>query len=434
MSKNLKMLDRDKVEFIFKKLSENYLKDKAIIYTFDKTTDIEVKNSFHIIIKSIVNNNIENLTSVVKKIAVCYNDYRIPYISLVNEINYIEKELLRLIINNNESNEALKILKLFDKLEELIVSNFLFNYLEVLKKENNLRLHALENTLDDKMMSYYRAHIIWVNNLAEALLTLDSNKIPEIHHHKCSFGQWLDSENAQSFIGSSDNYLELYHIHKQLHSMAYKISLILTNKTNDYHDCLVYIQKAENISKEIGSKLSFFSNKITLEESIKDPLTGVLNRSLMSKLFLKEYDLHSTIKSSFAIAMCDLDHFKAINDTYGHLAGDEVLRFFSNLLKEHFRDSDIIIRYGGEEFVIMLPATKISQAIIIFEKFRDLLEKSTIIYEDTSISVTVSIGLIEITSQSESNIYNLEYCLAQVDGLLYKAKSNGRNRIESSII
>jgi diguanylate cyclase len=127
--------------------------------------------------------------------------------------------------------------------------------------------------------------------------------------------------------------------------------------------------------------------------------------------------------------MCDLDYFKKINDSYGHLAGDKVLVEFVNVIKENIRNSDIVIRYGGEEFIIMLPAVGKERGYHILSCIAETLANRTIGFEDKSINVTVSMGITNITPQEYYNKNMLEYYLSVVDRKLYNAKNAGRNQI-----
>jgi len=123
--------------------------------------------------------------------------------------------------------------------------------------------------------------------------------------------------------------------------------------------------------------------------------------------------------------MLDIDHFKKINDTYGHLAGDFVLKEIAKIVKNLIRKSDICGRFGGEEFVILLPNTKLSGAMKLAERIRETIQNHTFDFNGKKINVTVSIG---ITSVGVNDSY--ESLISRADEALYEAKEKGRNRIE----
>jgi diguanylate cyclase (GGDEF)-like protein len=121
--------------------------------------------------------------------------------------------------------------------------------------------------------------------------------------------------------------------------------------------------------------------------------------------------------------MFDIDHFKHVNDTYGHLAGDHVLKHLASVIKSRIRREDIMARYGGEEFAIILPEIENSNAIRFAEKIRQIVEQTTFIFEDTEIPVTISIGV----STVPEDVHSPEDFVRLADDNLYDAKRSGRN-------
>lgn len=161
--------------------------------------------------------------------------------------------------------------------------------------------------------------------------------------------------------------------------------------------------------------------KILHSMSSTDELTGLMNRR---EINLRAPELINQAKRythTIALLMIDIDHFKQINDTYGHLEGDRVLTALGLRLKTFGRQTDLIARFGGEEFIMLLPDTNANEASLFAERLHKLISE----IEVNNISVTVSIG---ITMSDGSQ--NLEELTKQADTALYKAKSNGRNRTE----
>ncbi|MDQ7068725.1 MAG: GGDEF domain-containing protein [Sulfurimonas sp.] len=146
-------------------------------------------------------------------------------------------------------------------------------------------------------------------------------------------------------------------------------------------------------------------------------------------MFTNQYELALATGNSFVIAMCDLDYFKNINDTYGHVAGDQLLKLFVNIVKKTLRNSDVIIRYGGEEFLMILPSITQVQGVNVLEKIREEFSKSSLEFNDTTISCTVSIGMLEIRPKFLFNEKFIDKYLTLADQNLYLAKERGRNRV-----
>lgn len=159
--------------------------------------------------------------------------------------------------------------------------------------------------------------------------------------------------------------------------------------------------------------------------SHKDPLTGVFNRRYMSMSLDSEIMRHARSGKDLSILMLDIDHFKKINDTYGHHAGDMVLQQVTKRLAEGLREYDLLARYGGEEFVIILPDTTLPEAKMVAQRLLKSIYKLTFPETLSGTAVTVSIG---VTSHGGGTT-TTEALVAQADTALYRAKQSGRNRV-----
>lgn len=155
-----------------------------------------------------------------------------------------------------------------------------------------------------------------------------------------------------------------------------------------------------------------------------DPLTGAYNRREWFKRIEVETIRAARTQTPLCVIMLDLDHFKNINDTYGHQAGDEVLKWVSAKMHKALRASDILCRYGGEEFLIMAPETDIEKSTFLAERIRLLIEEEPVNSKEAQIHVTVSLGV----AQYQPNETH-EHMIFRADKALYQAKHNGRNRV-----
>lgn len=166
-----------------------------------------------------------------------------------------------------------------------------------------------------------------------------------------------------------------------------------------------------------------------LEASIRDPLTNVYNRRYIFDRLKEIKEKYKRKKEVFSVAIVDLDYFKRINDNYGHLAGDFILQEFTKELQKNFRYFDLIGRYGGEEFIIVMVGCSKDKAALRIDKIKNTIEKSKFIYENSSISFTFSCG---IADSEEFDELILDKFIDKADKRLYRAKSMGRNRIDYS--
>jgi diguanylate cyclase (GGDEF)-like protein len=158
-----------------------------------------------------------------------------------------------------------------------------------------------------------------------------------------------------------------------------------------------------------------------------DSLTGTLNRRGLEEAALKMHDICKRINLSMAVLMIDIDHFKKVNDKYGHLTGDDVLRHLAKEIAGILRSSDVLGRYGGEEFCVFLPNTTESDAIGLAERIRAGIEASPLKMNRTEIKTTVSIGVADSVRAG----YDFKGLVATADSAMYAAKNSGRNRVMS---
>lgn len=178
------------------------------------------------------------------------------------------------------------------------------------------------------------------------------------------------------------------------------------------------------MQRELKNKLRF-----ALENAAHDPLTGLYNRRYFERR-LKEESAHARRhKRPFSLILVDLDHFKLVNDTYGHEDGDRVLRHVAEVLGTSLREDDVACRYGGEEFLLLLRATPGTAARVVANRLRSLLAQKPIALGEKQEKrhVTFSAG---VAAADDRNGYDADEIVARADAALYRAKRAGRNRVE----
>lgn len=158
-----------------------------------------------------------------------------------------------------------------------------------------------------------------------------------------------------------------------------------------------------------------------------DALTGAHNRAAMNETLDREVELAHRHKSALSVIMFDLDHFKNINDNYGHLTGDDVLRECVECSNQALRGTDMLFRYGGEEFVVLLPGVNATGADLAAERLRSLIEKHVFNSTKGSVPVTISVGTTSLTLKDTAKTL-----IERADKALYVAKCSGRNCVSSS--
>jgi len=188
------------------------------------------------------------------------------------------------------------------------------------------------------------------------------------------------------------------------------------------------LQKAGSRIVQLERSLRASNEQVRLL-SITDSLAGTYNRRYLNDELVREIERSRRYSRPLSVVMADLDHFKRINDEHGHHAGDEVLRGFADLLRASIRQSDWITRYGGEEFVIVLPDTEIMGAMATAEKIRLGCAAAPIPTASGRLKVTASLGVAVMEPQINATTDTAAALLGRADAALYRSKSAGRNRV-----
>jgi diguanylate cyclase (GGDEF)-like protein len=197
----------------------------------------------------------------------------------------------------------------------------------------------------------------------------------------------------------------------------------LTSTTGDVsHLCLLVYDVTD---AALHKQSLLLANEELAVLSQTDGLTKLFNRTHWEKCLLSEYKRWTRSQHSSSLVILDIDHFKNVNDTYGHMVGDEVIRHLSELIRHHARETDISGRYGGEEFVILLADTPLKNAYVFAERLRKTVCESVVKYNEFELTYTISVGISEVNPSIKSYETWIEYA----DAALYSAKENGRNKV-----
>jgi diguanylate cyclase (GGDEF)-like protein len=239
----------------------------------------------------------------------------------------------------------------------------------------------------------------------------------EIHPVNASITGFLKEKNLRSLLFA-----------KEFTGINFKAKLYIVpgrKIIGKYHSDII-----SDMVTGLENAVSSFIKIKSLEDAASiDSLTGCYNRREMDRKLDELFSFCRRYEKDFSLIMFDIDHFKAINDTYGHDAGDEILKEISSRIKRIIRTEDNIFRYGGEEFVVILPETDEKSAAMLANRLRTEISDLPFIINDNSVFVTASFGV--------SSFYDAKTpkeLVKNTDNLLYRAKNTGRNRVVSNLI
>ncbi len=295
-------------------------------------------------------------------------------------------------------------------------------------------LLSYESYLSRSQKRYYRSII---DNSRNIIIITDGKEIIDVNK---SFLEFFQVNSLEEFMQKSkaclldyfvkeEGYLDtdetpetwFKHVLKHPH-MKHKVKLRVEESVYYFLVNVSRVETDETLYSIVMADITVEENyRLELERTaLTDPLTGIYNRRLFQNRLKEEINLAQRYSRPFSLILMDIDHFKKINDKYGHDIGDTVLIEFVEVVKKQIRQLDIFCRIGGEEFAIILPETTLHDAVRVVKKINTLVRENP----EATVAATVSIGVVEyIKGESEEDIYK------RVDNALYKAKTLGRDRV-----
>jgi len=237
-------------------------------------------------------------------------------------------------------------------------------------------------------------------------------------------GKWYQSEASKAFRNNPGFII----LGERLEELVTQVQVFLTDRPDgEPHPVDDYTQFM-NTLLDLNDLVQHLQNDAWRGLTKMDPLTGVRNRhDMMVELDIERERARRT-NHPCSVAMVDLDHFKAINDTYGHVVGDMVLRHVSGLIGDQLRPYDMVYRYGGEEFLLCLPNTDLETAVMVLERLREKLDRSAMPYGPSGkeLSVTASFGVAEVDT-----VEHIVKTIERADMALYDVKQRGRDGVKA---
>ncbi|WP_425404194.1 diguanylate cyclase [Hwanghaeella sp.] len=240
-------------------------------------------------------------------------------------------------------------------------------------------------------------------------------------HVQTGFGKWMAERSGDALL-QQPAFDELTRSHRQIHDQARRLAGIVAEgqpiRTAEYDALINHVSRFYDQARRLRDAFAKLVSEI-------DPLTGLHNRQIMAHDLDVEFDRGQRTGGPLCLALTDIDHFKRVNDTYGHAAGDVVLASVAGRFQSNLRPYDSIYRYGGEEFLITLPNANTGTANSVLERLRTALESAPIALADgTRLSVTASFGIVRVDYEIP-----LKQSIERADKALYAAKQGGRNRV-----
>lgn len=371
----------------------------------------------------------DDFTACEHWIARLYSD-DVPFMIIVNELANFRDNLIKLAANANDMATVHDAVVFFDAFKDRLASLYLVHFLRNLEGRNHVRLRHISSLSEKNLLIHFESHLQWMKQLVDAVSARNHATMPETHHELCEFGAWLH-QHGRTLIRDESHYQLIDRIHAAMHDVVKDIEEVLEKDSDRHLPLLALMKKTERHSLELGNEISMLNNMVIMSVYNKDALTGALTRRNLERILINELELSRATETPFCLLMGDLDHFKAINDNYGHVVGDRAIAHFAGVVRASLRQVDLLFRYGGEEFLMVLPSTHYEQGKILAERVRANLNGQPLQMDDASITLHASFGLMEVhgTSMAFIDSERVRDIIRECDQRLYTAKQRGRDQV-----
>ena len=285
------------------------------------------------------------------------------------------------------------------------------------------QLQKIIAQLDQAIYNHEQWHKAFLRTLIARLPSEASDLQPDAHLH-CRFGQWYISDETKS-LRDQPAFMAIGKAHEQMHQSATRL---LQRLADDLPITPAEVDQFSNVLDRMRLEIQSLRRELVDAMQNRDPLTGARNRVTMLSDLREQHALVRRGLQQCTIAIIDLDHFKDINDRYGHPVGDTVLASTAQCIQSQVRPYDSIYRYGGEEFLLCMPNTSIEAAMGLAERLRVAVASAEIrtAVGGPVLHVTASFGVAPLDAA-----WSIEESVDRADKALYQAKSRGRNRVEA---
>ncbi|MBD3305533.1 diguanylate cyclase [candidate division KSB3 bacterium] len=352
--------------------------------------------------------------------------------SLVNHgLRVLKRECSRQVLSSDQIEakdmpEALMLLnELLDYSAALINESYLKGLVENERNAQSLRMHVSTHSLAIECERLRSVLLDWLRNVLTLLYegrAEDLQKLPSIY--LSNFGLWVTYKAELLFSDSPEVIAGLKEqIQKIDASLRRAVECCLPKQPKPFTEAVTALN--DHVTHTVWLLSSFVDRALEAEDG-RDPLTRLFNRRYLPTIMQRTIQISLKHQIPFAILMLDIDHFKRVNDTYGHESGDSILEQFSQILTSNVRANDFVFRHGGEEFLVLLSGVEVNVARHIAEQLRLKIAQQPFKLGGRSqqIQITASIGVA-----SHDGHPDYERLISRADHALYEAKSSGRNRV-----
>jgi diguanylate cyclase (GGDEF)-like protein len=411
------------IERTFDEFYDRLFHDKHFKNFFDneklirKVIDIQITN-----FKASLQDDEDELMKRYVYLGELHHVLKIPYVDFIKGIDILEEHLFD-YIQSKDAHKMLmgELLVFFKKIKSYIAKGYLNKMIALDKKDIHIFLQNIQKN-SELGIELVLERIHWLDELLNAI---QREQQVDLNDTDSRFNQWLKSAvyiepDQKEFLDSLNKriYINANHIFYYLEKKSYLEILPLYSSLMSIYKLTLLLSNSVSIAMT-----EFIKNQLE-----KDELMHLYRKRAFEKVLSKEISTLKVVNNPFSLIFIDIDHFKGVNDTYGHLAGDMVLAHMGEVINKNLRSSDMGFRIGGDEVSLILKGANIKQAKIVCDRLKDEFTTHEFDIDGNKFFVTISIGIVEY---HKDNIQGIEIrdAIKAVDTKLYESKNSGRDKI-----
>ncbi len=349
-----------------------------------------------------------------------HHNHYVPYADFALGIDFLVQEVFDILREDPTIGLAVPAIhQFFRQIKEYTAKGYLDALIEQDKHDQELFLASIRQSRE-AVAGIIERHLLWLRQFAKAVEREDEELLPDLDLDRSELQRWLMSDEAQQYVPLQADRSHLFDLNRRLFTDASNLFYFI--KHRHYGEALMLYEKVNRYLLTLNNAVTVFFTRFKVQELVRDPLTGLFNRKLLDDTLNQRVRLAQLSRRPFALVIADIDDFKGINDSHGHLTGDCVLRQVAELMQRYIRSSDTAFRYGGEEFLLLLTDTCAAGAAQLAESLRRAVSDTCFDCNGLRLKVTLSLGVAEMTHEEHPR-----QLIERADRHLYAAKHRGKN-------
>ncbi|WP_303900894.1 GGDEF domain-containing protein [Thiohalomonas denitrificans] len=416
------------LESIFEAFYERLMSDRHFSVFFrndDEVRSLVVRQREHL--RAALYEDEAHLKTRYRELGHLHHRIFVPYPDFSVGIDFLAEQFYAVVSRMPDTTNcsAEQVFQFFHKVKNYTARGYLDCMLEEDKANLEVFIEHMQESRES-LSGLLVKHLSWLNRMLRAIEREDEDILPDLEMDNSEFIEWILSDDAARYIVREEDRNKLFDLNRRIFTDARNIFYFI--KTGHYTEVLVMFTTISKHLLTLTHLVTVFIANYRMRHMVRDPLTGLLNRQTMKDNIRQKLRLSILSQRPISVILTDLDDFKQVNDQFGHVAGDCILKRSAEILRRFIRTSDSAYRFGGEEFLLLLEDTDEKGARMVAESIREAVADTLFQCEEHQLRITMSLG---VATNKGSRQYSPVDLISIADAGLYRAKRGGKNRVGS---